>query len=119
MKEMMRKSKGGENISAPLTLTDAGFDEVVQKYSLMVVDCWAAWCGPCRMIAPIIEELAKEYAGKIVFGKLDVDENPKTAARFNIMGVPTLLVMKEGEEIDRIVGASPKHLIESKLKKHL
>ncbi|MDH5448877.1 MAG: thioredoxin family protein, partial [Candidatus Bathyarchaeota archaeon] len=74
---------------------------------------------PCRMVAPIIEELAKEYAGEIVFGKLDVDENPETATRFSIMGVPTLLIMKNGTEADRIVGVAPKLLIQNKLKRYV
>ena len=85
----------------------------------MVIDCWAAWCGPCRMVAPIIDELSKDYAGKVVFGKLNVDENPKTAMRFDIMSIPTLLIMKNGEEVDRIIGAVPKQSMEAKLRKHM
>jgi thioredoxin 1 len=85
----------------------------------MVVDCWAPWCGPCRMVAPIIEELARDYAGKVVFGKLNVDENPQTATRFGIMSIPTMLIMMNGKEIDRIIGALPKHSIEERIRKHL
>ena len=119
MQEMMKTSKSGDEISSPITVTDADFDKAIKEHPLMVIDCWASWCGPCRMIAPIIDELAKEHAGEIVFGKLNVDENPKTATRFSVMGIPTLLIIKNGTEVDRIVGASPKLLIENKLKKYI
>ena len=119
MQEMTKTARGGEKVSTPLEVTDAGFDQTVKNYPLVVVDCWAEWCGPCRMIAPVIEELAKEYAGEVVFGKLNVDENPETATKFNIMGIPTLLVMKNGVEVDRIVGVAPKLMIENKLKNYV
>lgn len=119
MQEMMKTSKSGDEISSPITVTDADFEKAIKEHPLMVIDCWASWCGPCRMIAPIIDELAKEHAGEIVFGKLNVDENPKTATRFSVMGIPTLLIIKNGTEVDRIVGASPKLLIENKLKKYI
>ncbi len=119
MQEMKKTTGGSEKISTPITVTDADFDQTVKKHPLMAIDCWAEWCGPCRMVAPVIEELAKEHAGEIVFGKLNVDENPETATKFNIMGIPTILVMKNGAETDRIVGAAPKLLIENKLKKHV
>lgn len=117
IQEIMKKSEGKE-IAAPITVTDANFDEVVKTHPLIVIDCWAAWCGPCLMLSPIIEELAKEHAGEIVFGKLNVDENAKTATRFGIMGIPTLLIIKDGIEVDRVVGVAPKLLIENKLKKY-
>lgn len=124
MRELMKRAAGEateqkEILSAPITVSDTDFDQVVQQYPLMVIDCWAAWCGPCRMVAPIIEELSKDYAGKVVFGKLNVDENPKTAMRFDIMSIPTLLIMKNGKEVDRIIGAVPKQSIEAKLRKHM
>jgi thioredoxin 1 len=119
MQKMIRKSKNMMEISTPIIVTDADFGETIKTHTLIVIDCWAAWCGPCRMIAPIIEELAEEYAGKIVFGKLNVDENPQTATRYNIMGIPTLLIMKNGEEIDRIVGVAPKAALENKLKQYM
>jgi len=86
---------------------------------LMVVDFWAAWCGPCRMVAPIIEQLAKEYAGRVAFGKLNVDENPLTSGEFEVQSIPTLLIFRNGEAVDGIVGAVPKYQIESKIKAHL
>lgn len=104
--------------ASPIMLDDAHFNEAVQKYPLMLIDCWADWCGPCRMIAPVIDELARDYDDHLVVGKLNVDENPETAMKFGIMSIPTLLIMKNGEEVDRIVGAVPKQLIEEKLKKH-
>ena len=92
-----------------LTLTDATFDEVVNAQDTpMVVDFWAEWCGPCRMIAPILDEIASEQDGKVTIGKLNVDENPGTAQRFGVMSIPTLLVFRDGELDKRIVGAKGK-----------
>ena len=124
MRELMKRTsekptEQKEILNAPITVSDADFDHVVHQYPLMVIDCWAAWCGPCRMVAPIIDELARDYAGKVVFGKLNVDENPKTAMRFDIMSIPTLLIMKDEKEVDRIIGAVPKQSIEAKLRKHM
>lgn len=103
------------NIDKPIVVSDRNFDQTLKTYPLIVVDCWAAWCAPCRAIAPIIEQLAKDRSGKIVFGKLNVDENPGTAQRFGIMAIPTLLVIRNGEEVDRIVGALPKNQLEAKI----
>ena len=89
------------------------------KYDTIVVDCWAPWCGPCRMIGPIIEELASELQGKIVFGKLNVDENQTTAMNYRIMSIPSLLVFKKGKHIDTIVGAIPKQQLQSKLETYI
>ena len=109
-----------ENLpNAPITITDADMDEAVKKYDTIVVDCWAPWCGPCKMVGPIIEELAKEMQGKIVFGKLNVDENPATSSKHQIMSIPTMLVFKNGELIDRFVGAMPKDVLKQKLDSYL
>jgi len=102
-------------IDKPIVVSDRNFEQTVKSYPLIVVDCWAAWCAPCRAIAPVIEQLARDYSGKVVFGKLDVDENPETAQRFGIQAIPTLLVMKNGQEVDRIIGALPKNQLEAKL----
>ena len=95
--------------SKPLTVTDATFAiEVEQSPLPVLLDAWAPWCGPCRMISPVVEELASQMTGRLRVGKLNVDENPSTAARFNIRSIPTLLVFNGGREIDRIVGVQPK-----------
>ncbi len=103
-------------IEKPIIVSDRNFDQTVKTYPLVVVDCWAAWCAPCRAIAPIVEQLAKDYSGKVVFGKLNVDENPETAQKFGIMAIPTLLVMKNGNEVDRVIGLTPKDQLEAKIK---
>jgi thioredoxin 1 len=114
MRELMTQTST-PIIDKPIVVSDRNFDQTIKSYPLVVVDCWAAWCAPCRAIAPVIEQLAKEYSGKVVFGKLNVDENPETAERFGIMAIPTLLVMKNAKEADRIVGALPKNQIEGKI----
>lgn len=123
LKEMQRRVGSQDNErrtwEGPLVVQDSNFDELVRRYPLMMIDCWAPWCGPCRMVAPIIEELARDYAGRVFFGKLNVDENPQTSVRFGIMSIPTLLIMKNGTEIDRIIGAVPRDVVEGKLQKHL
>ncbi len=116
--EMSKKEEGSTAANGPIVLDDAHFTETVQKHPLMLIDCWAEWCGPCRMIAPVIDELARDYSDRLVVGKLNVDDNPQTANQFGIMSIPTLLIMKNGIEVDRMVGAFPKLLIEDKLKKH-
>jgi thioredoxin 2 len=104
--------------AGPLTVTDATFAAEVERSPLPVlVDAWAPWCGPCRTIAPAIEELAGELAGRVRVAKLNVDDNPATASRFDIRSIPTLLVMAGGREVDRIVGAQPKHAIRARLER--
>ena len=96
----------------PVVVTDANFAEEVERSPLPVLlDMWAPWCGPCRMIAPVIEQLASELAGRVKVAKLNTDENPMTGSRFNVRSIPTLLVLKDGKEIDRLVGAFPKQEI--------
>jgi len=102
-------------IDKPIVVSDRNFEQTMKSYPLVVVDCWAAWCAPCRAIAPIVDQLAKDYTGKVVFGKLNVDENPETAQRFGIMAIPTLLVMKDSKEVDRVVGVLPKSELEEKI----
>lgn len=102
-------------LDKPIVVSDRNFDQTAKNYPLIVVDCWAPWCGPCRAIAPVIEELAKQFSGKVVFGKLNVDENPETQMKYGIMAIPTLLVMKNGAEVDRIVGNLPKNQLEARI----
>jgi thioredoxin 2 len=100
----------------PLTVTDATFAAEVERSPLPVlVDAWAAWCAPCRMLAPVVDQLASELAGRVKVAKLDVDANPATAARFQLRSIPTLLVVKGGREVDRIVGVRPKDEILQRL----
>ena len=99
----------------PIELTDASFDENVKKYQLIVIDSWASWCPPCRMLVPVVESLAKKLTGKVVFGKLNVDENKEIATKYEIMSIPTLLVFKNGKLVDRLIGAMPESLLEKKL----
>ena len=102
----------------PVTVTDATFAAEVERSPLPVLlDMWAPWCGPCQMIAPVLEELATEMAGRVRVGKLNVDENPATATRFNVRSIPTLLVLKAGREVDRIVGVQPKAEITRRLQR--
>jgi thioredoxin 1 len=113
------REKKQEMTDEPVHVTDSSFNDVVKKHSLALIDFWAPWCGPCRALAPTIEELNKEYAGRVFVGKLNVDENPKTAECFDVSSIPTMLIMKNGEEVDRIVGCVQKKYIEAALRKHL
>jgi thioredoxin 1 len=113
------EGSGGAWPSEPQVLTEDNFEEYIKKYPLVVVDCWAPWCGPCRMVGPVVEELAKDYQGKIAFGKLNTDENQGIAMKFSIMSIPTFLIFKNGDLVDRPVGAMPKESLESTITKHL
>ena len=123
LREMTERTKAeGSNEewpSEPLEVTDASFSQVIQRYPLVVVDCWAAWCAPCRMIVPVVEELAPDYKGKIVFGKLDVDSNSATAMQYGIMSIPTLLVFKNGQLVEKLIGAMPRGSLEPRITRHL
>ncbi len=100
----------------PIPLTDSNFASEIAKHSLMLVDFWAPWCGPCRMVGPLIEQLAAEYAGKVAFGKMNVDENMSVPSSFGVMSIPTMIVFKNGKPVETLIGACPKSQIESKFK---
>lgn len=102
-------------IDKPIKVVDSDFSEFVKKYPFVVIDCYTNWCAPCRMMSPVIDELAKEFAGKVVFGKLDVDANPQTAAEFGIMSIPTILFFKNGKHIDTTIGFGGKEALKKKI----
>ena len=105
---------------ATVTVTDENFaTEIEGADGLAIVDFWAAWCGPCRMVAPIVEQLATEYSGKLRVGKLDVDSKQRTATRFNVRSIPSILFFKDGKLVDTVVGAVPKPALERKIQQHL
>jgi thioredoxin 1 len=108
------------NNTLSVQVSDATFAaEVEQAGTLTLVDFWATWCGPCQMVAPVLEQLAGEYVGKVKVTKLDVDANQRTAMRFNIRSIPSILFFKKGQHVDTVVGAVPKATLEAKIKQHL
>lgn len=111
---MLERAQNQKLTSKPILLTDSNFYSEITKHKLIVIDFWATWCGPCRMVGPLVEELAAEYAGKVAFGKLNVDENTMVPSRFGVRGIPTLIVFKDGQIVDTLVGACSKSHIVSK-----
>ncbi|MDK2876542.1 MAG: thioredoxin 1 [Archaeoglobaceae archaeon] len=120
LKELMKMAEKKVNIqNEPAKLDSKNFDEFIKENEYAVVDFWAEWCMPCRYIAPVFEELAKEYSGKVAFGKVNVDENQKIAVRFGISAIPTLIFFKNGKAMDQIVGAMPKKEIKRWIESNL
>ena len=109
------KALGGKAVD----LTDDDFDPEVSKYPLMLIDFWAPWCMPCKMVSPAVDQLAQQYSGRVAFGRVNVDDNPVTASRFGIQSIPTLMLFTRGKSIDQVIGAVPKSMIESRIKMHL
>ena len=99
----------------PVKVTDGKFDEFVNDYDLALIDCWAAWCGPCKMMEPVLDELAEDMQGEVAVGKLNVDENKEKSREYGISSIPTLLIFKDGENVDRLVGAMDKETLKQKL----
>lgn len=125
LEEMMKTERSatqeapGKPAGKPIDLSDADFHRAVKQHPVMVVDFWAPWCGPCRMVSPILEELSSEMAGVATFGKVNVDDNPAVASEFGIQGIPTIMIFKDGEPVDGLVGAAPKAMIEARIKSHV
>lgn len=108
-----------KNIKEPLNLDDSNFAQTINKYPLLLVDFWAPWCGPCRMMSPIIDQVGKEYMGKLVVGKVNVDENPNISGQFGISSIPTLILFKRGQVVNNIIGSVSKSRIDEMVKMHL
>jgi thioredoxin 1 len=113
------KSGGSGWPEAPVIVRDSDFEEFIKKHPKVVVDCWAPWCGPCRMLSPTIDSMAKDHQGKIVYGKLNTDENFATAGKYKIMSIPTLLFFKNGQLVDKMIGAAPRAIVEQNISKAL
>ncbi len=103
----------------PITLTDYNFTESVKKHRMLIVDFWASWCGPCKIVSPVIDQLSSELAGKAVFGKINVDDNPSVSNAFGIQSIPTIIIFKNAQAIDRVVGAMTKSQLISKISPHI
>jgi thioredoxin 1 len=107
--------KKGFEMSKPIEITDSNFEEILNSEKPVMVDFWAEWCGPCKMVGPLVEEMAGEYDGKAVIAKVDVDNNPNVSAKYGIRSIPTMLFFKDGEIVDRQIGAVPKNVLTTKL----
>lgn len=124
MADLMRGATGSKEGAngwpdAPVNVTDSTFESFVAKYPRVVVDCWAPWCGPCRMLSPTIDALAKDMKGKVAFAKLNTDDNYDTASKFRIMSIPTLLFFRDGKLVNKMVGAAPRPIVEQEIRKAL
>ena len=108
-----------KNITEPLNLDDSDFAETINKFPLLLVDFWAPWCGPCRMMSPIVDQVGKEYHGKLVVGKVNVDENPNISRQFGISSIPTLILFKRGQAVNNIIGSVSKSRIDEMVRMHL
>ena len=108
-----------KNIKDPLNLDDSNFFQTISKFPLLLVDFWAPWCGPCRMMSPLIDQIGKEYMGKLVVGKVNVDENPTISRQFGISSIPTLILFKKGQAVNKIIGSVSKNKIDEMVRMHL
>jgi thioredoxin 1 len=108
-----------KNIKEPLDLDDSNFTQTINKFPLLLIDFWAPWCGPCRMMSPIIDQVGKEYIGKLVVGKVNVDENPNISSQFGISSIPTLILFKRGQPVNNIIGSVSKSRIDEMVRTHI
>ena len=106
-------------LNRPITLTDYNFAESVKRHSVLIADFWASWCGPCKMVSPVIDQLSDELAGKAVFGKINVDDNPRVSSAFGIQSIPTIIIFKNAQAIDRVIGAMTRTQLISKISPHI
>jgi len=106
-------------LGSPMQVTDTVFEEILKNNKLVLIDFWATWCGPCQALAPTIDEIAQEYSGKALIGKLDVDKNPSTAEKFHVLSIPTMILFKNGQETERLIGLCVKNNITALIDKHL
>ena len=116
LQELQRSLEARQYPAEPIAVTDNSLNQFISQYPLVVIDCWAQWCGPCRMLSPIIDQLASELQGKVVFGKLDTDQNPIISQNMGISSIPTLLFFQHGHLVDRVSGALPKQLLLQRLR---
>jgi len=119
LQELINEKEQLKNIKEPIVLGDSTFSQTINKFPLTLVDFWAPWCGPCRMMSPIIDEIGKDYLGKLIVGKINVDENPLVAGQFGISSIPTLLLFKRGQAVNKIIGSVSKNKIAEMIKMHL
>ena len=119
LQQLINEKELLKNIKEPLNLDDTTFFQTINKFPLMLVDFWAPWCGPCRMMSPIIDQIGKDYLGKLVVGKMNVDENPLIARQFSISSIPTLILFKRGKEVNKVIGSVSKNKIDEMVKMHL
>ena len=119
LQQIMNEKELLKNIKDPLNLDDSNFFQTISKFPLLLVDFWAPWCGPCRMMSPLIDQIGKEYMGKLVVGKVNVDENPIISRQFGISSIPTLILFKKGQAVNKIIGSVSKNKIDEMVRMHL
>ena len=119
LQQIMNEKELLKNIKIPLNLDDSNFTQTINKFPLLLVDFWAPWCGPCRMMSPLIDQIGKEYMGKLVVGKVNVDENPTISRQFGISSIPTLILFKRGQAVNKIIGSVTKNKIDEMVRMHL
>jgi thioredoxin 1 len=119
LQQIMNEKELLKNNKDPLNLDDSNFSQTINKFPLLLVDFWAPWCGPCRMMSPLIDQIGKDYVGKLVVGKVNVDENPTVSRQFGISSIPTLILFKRGQALNKIIGSVSKNKIDEMVRMHL
>lgn len=119
LQQIMNEKELLKNIKDPLNLDDSNFSQTINKFPLLLVDFWAPWCGPCRMMSPLIDQIGKDYVGKLVVGKVNVDENPTVSRQFGISSIPTLILFKRGQAVNKIIGSVSKNKIDEMVRMQL